>query len=274
MTLKTNAWVQMRLVLQSGRIPVSALSGLASGLYVFQSTPRLDWVVVTVTALALTLTTMVGFIANDIADVDKDRLQGKSRPIATGTLSVRTARTVALMLALLAVAVATLVLGVVQGLCLLTILLLLWGYSPFAKAAPLFKGLYTAALCLTPFAFGATISGLAPPPLLLVGLFVYVLARECVLDAQDLKGDVAVGMKTVPFYIGQMRTIWLGWALMLMALGFGATVSATTETMLLFFGAIMAQLVALRYFSKDDSDTMDASRFAMLGGVFAICLSI
>lgn len=174
--------------------------------------------------------TMFGFIVNDCFDCRKDKLNGVSRPIATGRLSIQSALKWACILALTALAVEYLTGDRSTLAVILFTIVLVALYSPTAQYAPCVKGIYTAFLCCLPALYGSYVLKSSLPLESYAVILIFIFGRELLLDLRDLRGDRVFGMKTIPFYIGKGTTNVIGWTLMVCAVAllivFGSSATA------------------------------------------------
>jgi 4-hydroxybenzoate polyprenyltransferase len=262
---------QIWWVVVSGRLGVSWIAGLAAAVVVAKADgwrgegPIAAFV-------ALTLVTMSGFILNDIYDVKKDLAAGKLRPITVGKVSCFTARFAALVFASFALWVSFAFLGGVPTLWLAVIICALCAYSPVSQLAPLTKGIFTAALSISPFLFAFSVGGAELPSAILATLFAYIVFRECVLDAFDIDGDRVVGVVTLASMLGRRYALIVGWLGM-----FGAVAVAVAVFDSSFSRAVMAcggaiQAIALYVAFRGNEDGVNLTRFTLLCGVAATAL--
>ena len=139
-----------------------------------------------------------GNTANDLFDVEADRINRPLRPLVTGAIS----RPAALVVAGVAgglglwaawwVSVTLFLLGVAA----LAVMLV---YSPMLKSRGLLGNLAVAVVASMPLVYGAAAvgdwrAGLVPAVL---AAFLH-LAREIVKDLEDVPGDLAIGRATLP----------------------------------------------------------------------------
>jgi len=143
-----------------------------------------------------------GNAANDLFDVEADRISHPLRPLVTGAISH---------------GAALLVAGVAGGLGLwaawwvgpqvfwlgLAALIVMLAYSPLLKPHGLPGNLAVAVVASLPLVYGAAAlgdwhAGLVPAVL----AALLHLARELVKDLEDVRGDAAIGRATVPIAWG------------------------------------------------------------------------
>jgi len=142
----------------------------------------------------MTLVTMFGFVLNDVLDYEKDRRAAVRRPIASDALSLRSAIVLATILLTTGLTISVLL---PASWFLATVAAALLVYTPVARAAPLLKGPYTAALSLAPLRYATLISSTTLPIRLSCVLVVFVLGREVLMDAIEVSCDAGAGMRTI-----------------------------------------------------------------------------
>lgn len=162
----------------------------------------------TVAAVCATwFATAAGMAINDYYDRDIDRINAPDRPIPRGAVSPRSALlwsgflfggavVFAIVLPVLAIAIA------VVNLVALVL------YTRVFKGTPGFGNLVVAYLGGSTFLFGGAAVGkpyAAGMLFLLAALSTF--AREVVKDVEDIEGDRAEGLETMPIVIGRERSL-------------------------------------------------------------------
>ena len=146
-----------------------------------------------------------GNVRNDVMDVAIDRVAHPSRPLARGSLSLRAARTWALVWYAIAIVAGALVswLGLVLVVAALP---LMEGYERIAKARGLIGNAMIGLLSGAPFILGAiAVDHVGLAVLALAGLAALAtLAREILKDAEDVDADRGA-RRTLPMTIGAAR---------------------------------------------------------------------
>lgn len=203
---------RVRALLFAGRPVAAAIAAVFTAATVFFHFHSFTSVMIEA-PLAMWFLTMLGFVINDIFDVDKDRAGGVRRPIADGRLSLRGAWLLAGALCLLTVIASpsaplpyAVVSGTIAGFFL---------YSPFARTWPAAKGLFTAVLCCAPLMYGAVITGVSIPVEGYVALVTFIVGRELYMDGREVEMDRAVGMRTIAVWVGSKPAERIGIALMM-----------------------------------------------------------
>jgi geranylgeranylglycerol-phosphate geranylgeranyltransferase len=202
-------------LLVRGRNLLMAAAGVAVG-----GTLALGRVVVPRELMLAMLSAMLlgaaGNVANDLWDVEADRINKPLRPLASGALSPDVAATVGGVAGGLG-----LVLAWLAGTTVLTIavpaLVVMLGYSPLLKPQPVLGNVAVAVIASLPMVYGAGAVGdwhAGLVPFWLAGLLH--LSREVVKDVEDIAGDRAVGRRTIPVTWGP-RAGYLAAALPLVA---------------------------------------------------------
>jgi 4-hydroxybenzoate polyprenyltransferase len=194
--------------------------------------------------LAMTALAMFGFVVNDIADYRKDQAARIQRPIAQGALSRESAAWLAVALLLLAC-----IFGVAAGWGLITLAITaaaLLLYSPLSHRYPPGKGVYVAGLCCLPLYYGALAAEKTFPWYCYAVLGCFVLGRELVMDADEVRGDSRAGMRTIAAMLGVRRTAAIGVILMILAsaalltIARGVVATAAAAAMLASMSCIIA----------------------------------
>jgi geranylgeranylglycerol-phosphate geranylgeranyltransferase len=144
----------------------------------------------------------VGYVANDLVDLEADRLDHPGRPLPSGALSPAVARLVGGTLGGLGLAAAWVAGRAVFaiGLAALAVMLV---YSPLLKRRGLVGNGAVAVVASLPLVFGAAAAGAWRAGLVPAGIAALLhLAREIVKDLEDVRGDATVGRRTVPLAYG------------------------------------------------------------------------
>jgi geranylgeranylglycerol-phosphate geranylgeranyltransferase len=150
-----------------------------------------------------------GNIANDIADLDADRINRPDRPLVAGTVGINAAIVLGGLLGGAGLLAAWWVDTRLFGLGLAALLVMLV-YSPLLKRHGLTGNLAVAAVASLPPVYGALAAGwwragLVP---LVMGAFLH-FARELVKDLEDVAGDRVQGRRTLPITHGAETTYLL-----------------------------------------------------------------
>ncbi len=208
--------------------------------------------------------TMFGFIINDIFDYKKDKLADRDRPIAKDLLP----RNVAIRYAIL-ILIFPIYIIYIQGISSLTLIaggtiILLMAYSWLSKTYPLFKGLLTSLLCMSPIIYASTMSELTISYSVYISLFIFIFGRELFMDAQDLNGDMKSHLKTLPMYFGVDKSKFIAWTFMYFA---SFLLLFKTHSELSFFIVAIAcinMIYAFFYSTNDENTAMDITKISMI----------
>jgi geranylgeranylglycerol-phosphate geranylgeranyltransferase len=189
------------LALVRPRNLVMAAAGVAVGGFLAQGRLAIPAALVWAMGSALGLGA-AGNAANDLFDVEADRINRPLRPLVTGHLSPRSATTIAGVAAGLGLGAAWWVGPTlfVLGLAALAVMI---AYSPLLKARGIWGNVAVAVVASLPLVYGAVAvgdwrAGLVPSAL----AAMLHLAREMVKDVEDVAGDLAIGRRTLPIVWG------------------------------------------------------------------------
>lgn len=188
---------------------LARLTRLDSSLFIFSVVfvPLIargnDFLESLVFALPLLTTSMCAFALNDINDIERDRTNHPSRPLATGILSIRFAMGVYLFLL-----IATLIwLRVFLDFSLVwpyvLYLIILINYNYVIDEFPVFKNIAVSIAIVMPVIIldnliRDRISHLS----VITAVFLFILGREVLMDVRDTQGDG----ETLPKKFGKKRS--------------------------------------------------------------------
>lgn len=207
---------------------------------------------------------------NDIYDREKDRKANKQRPIALGDLPLRVAYISAITFVTVSLGLVTCLFGFAAALWIGTIAVALLAYSPVARRWPLVKGLYTAGLAISPFLFAHTAFGFVLPATILGLLLAYVVFRETVLDALDMKSDAAYGTKTVAFFIGANNALAIGWVGMFVVLLLSIVAMELYLGKIAIVAGLAFQMLSGVLFLARVPHSLGLTRFTLASGAVAV----
>jgi len=143
-----------------------------------------------------------GNAANDVFDLEADRVNRPLRPLVTGELSRGAAMAVAGVAGGAGLFAAWWVGPALFALALLALAVML-AYSPWLKSRGLRGNLAVAVVASLPLIYGAVAAGDWRAGLVPWALAALLhLARETVKDVEDVAGDLALGRRTVPIVWG------------------------------------------------------------------------
>ncbi len=172
----------------------------------------------TTAALLTALATGAGNVINDYFDLEIDRVNKPRRPLPSGRISRRAALVLySVLCVVVVVGAVTLLPQRVTGLVLLW-LVALFGYAAGVKRVFFAGNFLVAAITSSAFVAGAMLtenvsSSLVP---FLIAFF-FVMSRELVKGAEDLRGDEAGSVRTFAVVLGVGHTVTIA-AVMMLAL--------------------------------------------------------
>lgn len=162
-------------------------------------------------ALSAAFIAAAAYIQNDILDMEIDLISHPGRILVTGQIPVTTAATLAAILLAVGLVCAAVV-GPWAAItaCIATALLAL--YNSYLKRIPLVGNLTIGLTSAMPFVLGGLAVDssklLSLPGALVPATFavLFHLVREIIKDIQDISGDRAAGVITLPQLIGERPT--------------------------------------------------------------------
>ena len=169
-------------------------------------------------ALAASLITAGGNAINDLFDIDIDRINRPKRPLVSGKLSKRQATIFYIVTTLIgliisaAVNIWTLLIALAAGG-------LVFAYS-FKFKRMIFLSNFVVAL-VTGLAFlygGAAVGDIRDVYPAALFAFLANLIREIIKDAEDVRGDGEIGVRTIATRYGTRTSAWLSIALTIILL--------------------------------------------------------
>jgi geranylgeranylglycerol-phosphate geranylgeranyltransferase len=169
--------------------------------------------------LTVAMVTAAGNAINDYYDATIDRVNRPDRPIPRGEVSPRGAYVLACVLFALGI-FATLAANLLCTAIAVFNSLLLVGYAAVLKRVPLAGNLAVSYLSGSIFLFGGALAGvdglLANLALATITTFS-MLAREILKAAEDVKGDMVGGARTIPMVIGIRSSTGIAFAAAIVA---------------------------------------------------------
>lgn len=160
--------------------------------------------------LALAFAVAFANLANDVLDIEADRVNRPDRPLPSGSVSLGSARGAVIFTALGALVTGFLA-GIPHGIFFVLLLFSLALYDKTLKHYPLLKNISVAVLCATPLVLPAIDGGKIHPALLPPFAFAVLLtfAREIFKDLEDIDGDERAHIETLPMRIGPGNAVKL-----------------------------------------------------------------
>ena len=161
--------------------------------------------------------TAAGMAINDYFDRDIDRINSPERPIPRAAVSARGA--LAFSAVLFAGAVVLALLLPPLALAIATVNLVgLVAYTSYFKGLPGAGNALVAYLGGSTFLFGAAAVGRPLAGGVLAALAALsTFTREIIKDVEDVEGDRAEGLNTLPIAVGERRALYLGGVLLAVA---------------------------------------------------------
>ncbi|HMQ30282.1 MAG TPA: UbiA family prenyltransferase [Chloroflexaceae bacterium] len=161
-------------------------------------------------ALTVALLVSFGFVVNDYADRELDRLVKPHRPLPSGRVTVSEARFIALALSGVVVVIATWLAEPLRLIASLNLILTLL-YSFWLKRTVLAGNMTMAFLNSSIILFGALAGDGASPIIwsVCVSIFLYSLAQEVLYTIGDRVGDALAGIMTTAIAMGEARALLL-----------------------------------------------------------------
>ena len=168
---------------------------------------------------ATVFATAAGNAINDYFDREIDRINQPDRPIPRGAVTPRGALGFSLVLFAWAVVLVVAALPLLAVAIAVVNLLALVSYTEVFKGTPGAGNALVAYLGGSTFLFGgAAVSGeLTTAAVLFVLAALATFTREVIKDVEDVEGDAAEGLRTLPLAIGERRSLLLGAAVLVVA---------------------------------------------------------
>jgi geranylgeranylglycerol-phosphate geranylgeranyltransferase len=211
--------------------PRACLAGAGSvllGVYLAAGTASLARAQTAVASAGIALAIVVANMVNDIFDIKVDAVGNPERPLPSGRISLRTARTAAALAAFAAIGLAAAA-GTLMALWMTGLLTLAICYSWRLKSTVLAGNLVVASCASVPVVFGAAVTGTYTPAVWAAAgmCFVFMLSYEVFKTIADGAADAQEGLATVATVMGTVASARL---LRLLAAVFTAEAVATGTT--------------------------------------------
>jgi geranylgeranylglycerol-phosphate geranylgeranyltransferase len=166
---------------------------------------------------ATVLATAAGNAINDYFDREIDALNQPGRPIPRGAIAPNSALGYSLLLFAGAVALALTLPPLALAIAAINLLELV-SYTSWFKGRPGAGNALVAYLGGSTFLFGgAAVGDIGAAATLFALAALATFTREVVKDVEDVEGDRAEGLRTLPIAIGPRRALWLGTAALVAA---------------------------------------------------------
>ena len=215
-------------------------------------------------AVAATLfATAAGNAVNDYFDREIDRVNRPDRPIPRGAVTARMGLALSVLLFLCAV-VAAASLPITAVAIAVANLLALVAYTRLFKGLPGVGNTVVASLTGSTFLFGGAAVGRVGDPAVVVLFALAALAtlsREIVKDVEDVAGDRAEGLRTLPIVVGEGVALRVGAAVLAIAVAASAVPYLMGTFGLLYVGVVVpADAVMLDGIRRSFTDPAAAQR--------------
>lgn|SRR5690606_16395632 len=195
-------------VVRGYNILVVVVAQYITSIYIFAHDKPLRQVVLDVNLLMLVLASAAtiagGYIINNFYDSEKDLINRPQKSMIDRLVSQNTKLSFYFVLNFLAVIMASYV-SFNAVVFFSAYIFAIWYYSHRLKKLPFIGNITSAILTITPF-FAIFIYYKNFEPVIFVHamfLFLIVSMRELTKDLENLKGDLALGYKTIPIVYGE-----------------------------------------------------------------------
>ncbi|MDD4126932.1 MAG: geranylgeranylglycerol-phosphate geranylgeranyltransferase [Methanomicrobium sp.] len=152
--------------------------------------------------------TAAGNVINDYCDREIDAVNRPKRPIPSGAVSPKGAIIFSAALFLIGILISIFINSLCLGIAVFNSFLLVI-YAKKLKIMPLIGNIAVSYLSASIFLFGGAFfgfDGLYQNTVVFFITFFAMLSRELLKDAEDIKGDMEGGAKTLPILIGVKKT--------------------------------------------------------------------
>ena len=214
-----------------------------------------------------------GNAINDYFDREIDRINDPERAIPRGAVSPRGA--LAFSVALFAAAIALAITLPRLAIAIATInLVALVVYTEFFKGLPGLGNALVAYLVGSTFLFGgAAVGEIGPTVVLALLAAVATLTREIIKDVEDVEGDRAEGLNTLPIAIGERRALLIAAGLLV-----AAVLASPVPYLLEYFGTAYLLVVVpadavMLYAAVESVDDPAAGQSHLKYGMFLAALA-
>ncbi|QIW24331.1 MFS transporter [Sulfolobus sp. S-194] len=183
-----------------------------------------------------------GYVINDVFDIEVDRINKPNRPLPSGRIKISSARSLSIVLFLIGIVLSVLLNVYAFIIALLTVLALYY-YAKDLKKEGLAGNLIVALTSALSAFYGGlaffegtwVIRTLIPT----LYIFFFTLTREFVKGIEDVKGDMANGVKTLAVRIGIEKTWFISKIILLMLI--------VTSFIPYFFGFNIIYLIGILF---------------------------
>ena len=160
-------------------------------------------------AIAASLVTAGGNSINDLFDMDIDRINRPSRPLVSGRLSEKQAKRFYLAVTFTGLVVSAAI-NIPTLLIAVAAVMLVFLYSYKLKRTIFFGNFAVAVVTGLAFIFGgAAVGNVRDVYPAAIFAFLTNLIREIIKDAEDVKGDGEIGIRTIATRYGTASSAWI-----------------------------------------------------------------
>ncbi len=186
---------------------ITFLSVLIGGFIISESAININLLLIA--SVSASLITAAGNVINDIYDIELDKISHPKRPLPLNKVSISQAKTIYILLNLLAL-ILLFISSIYLTLIGVLAIALLFIYSSFLKKIFLLSNLVIAFLTGLTFIFaGEAVNNLMSSFIPAGFAFLINLIREIVKDTEDLEGDIQCGINSLPIVLGFKKTSWI-----------------------------------------------------------------
>ena len=187
---------------------------------------------------ATALAVGAGNAINDYFDREIDRINQPDRPIPRGAVSPRGALRFSLVCFAIAVGLAITLPVAAIAIAAFNLVALI-AYTEYFKGLPGLGNALVSYLVGSTFLFGGAAVGTVGPTVVLFALAATAtLTREIIKDVEDLEGDRAEGLNTLPIAVGERNALGVGSAVLVCAV-----LASPLPYVLGYFGIVYVVLV-------------------------------
>ena len=165
--------------------------------------------IISIAMLSAALAAGGGNVLNDIFDLDVDKINKPKRPLPSGRITLKGAKKYAAALLLIA-AIGFLMLPLYSLALGMFNILVIYFYSSHAKRTP-FASFVDSWLSASTFLFGSLTTGHVLPAVIILTCMAYAanVGRELAKAIEDMKGDAANKVRSLPLVLGRNAAILL-----------------------------------------------------------------
>ncbi len=259
---------------------ITFLSVLIGGFIISESAININLLLIA--SVSASLITAAGNVINDIYDIELDKISHPKRPLPLNKVSISQAKTIYILLNLLAL-ILLFISSIYLTLIGVLAIALLFIYSSFLKKIFLLSNLVIAFLTGLTFIFaGEAVNNLMSSFIPAGFAFLINLIREIVKDTEDLEGDIQCGINSLPIVLGFKKTSWIVLSLTIILILFTTYPYFNGIYKIEYFVLVMIIvnpiliLSAKKFFEKNDKKNIKTAsvllKLDMLIGLVAIYL--